>query len=240
MVFSFNRDIFINNPIIIKPMIKAVIFDLDNVIVNSLRLHYEQEIKTLEHFGVSVTLEELNQYPYFDIKFRELLKKYNSNESFEKVLDYHKSTGYNNIMSKLELVDGIIELITILKKHGYLLGLATMSTKKFIHLVLAKFKINKDTFDSILGVDDVSIDKRKPYPEIYLKSAVKLKVKPNECVGIEDTEIGINTIIKADMTPIGFQNIESGNQDLSKAKLIVESFNKENIGKILKLIKYQD
>ena len=66
----------------------------------------------------------------------------------------------------------------------------------------------------------------KPNPEIFLNIASLADVPPEKCLVIEDAEHGVTAALKAGMKVIGLQNHHSGNQDLSKANLVVDSLDK--------------
>ncbi|MGB3964375.1 MAG: HAD-IA family hydrolase, partial [Tepidanaerobacteraceae bacterium] len=73
-------------------------------------------------------------------------------------------------------------------------------------------------------------------PEIFLKAAKKLGVEPKNCLIIEDTFVGIQAAKAAGMKCIGFKNPNSGDQDLSGADLVVESFKELSVDTIKELL----
>ncbi|MGB4491550.1 MAG: HAD-IA family hydrolase, partial [Halanaerobiales bacterium] len=77
----------------------------------------------------------------------------------------------------------------------------------------------------------------KPHPEIFLTTAEKLGVNPEDCVVIEDSRNGVLAAKAAGMKCIGFKNANSGDQDLSEADLIVSSYKKLTIEDIQNLFK---
>ncbi len=96
-----------------------------------------------------------------------------------------------------------------------------------IKLVVKKLAID-NCFEVLVSGDYV--ENSKPSPDIFLYTAAKLKVKPYECVVIEDSYNGVHGAKKAGMTVIGFKNPNSGNQDLSEADFIVDSLGEELLG----------
>jgi HAD superfamily hydrolase (TIGR01509 family) len=83
-------------------------------------------------------------------------------------------------------------------------------------------------------VDGNSIDNGKPAPDIFLKAAKKLGVKPEKCLIIEDSENGVNGAHLAGAKVVAFNRALDQSQDLSKADLIIEEYNQENLQQILK------
>jgi HAD superfamily hydrolase (TIGR01509 family) len=110
------------------------------------------------------------------------------------------------------------------------LAVASSSHKRMIEYVLKKLEII-DFFDSIVGAED--IDRSKPDPEIFLMSAKRLNVKPEECIVVEDSKLGVEAAKKAGMKCLGYFNPSSGKQDLSKADFVADDFCKLDIQKLL-------
>ena len=75
----------------------------------------------------------------------------------------------------------------------------------------------------------------KPAPDVFLHTANLLKVNPQECLVIEDSTNGVKAAKSAEMRCIGFQNFNSGNQDLSDADMIISTFS-ELYEKIIKFL----
>lgn len=78
-----------------------------------------------------------------------------------------------------------------------------------------------ECFEVILSGEEVQ--RGKPYPDIFLKTAEMLKVNTLECVVIEDSTNGVKAALSAGMKCIGFANLNSGLQDLSRASTIIDS-----------------
>jgi beta-phosphoglucomutase-like phosphatase (HAD superfamily) len=88
---------------------------------------------------------------------------------------------------------------------------------------LRKLKI-EHLFDAVVCAEDITHS--KPHPEIFLKAAERLREMPENCLVIEDSKLGVEAAKSAGMKCIGFRNPNSGNQDLSKADVIVDDFAK--------------
>ena len=73
-------------------------------------------------------------------------------------------------------------------------------------------------------VSGENIKNPKPAPDIFLAAAEKIGVSPEECIVIEDSANGVNGAKKAGMTAVGYINPNSGDQNLSNADYLVESF----------------
>ena len=177
---------------------RAVICDMDGVIVDSMPYHFLAWYEALRPYGISVKC--------FDVYVRE-------GERWEKSLaDFLKGSGISPsrklfkkvFMARRRLFrnrfkrfvfKGAGEFLMCLKKKGYLLGLVTATTRAGVREILPQ-KIEK-LFDHIVTGDHVK--KGKPYPEPYLKCAGALKVKPGRCVVIENAPYGITSAKRAGM-----------------------------------------
>ena len=105
--------------------------------------------------------------------------------------------------SEADLSDGALELLSELKRRGFLIGLASASNNA---PQLLKAMAIEHFFDAI--VDPKSIDEGKPAPDIFIKAAELLKMKPEHCIGIEDAYAGIESIKAAGMTAYGIGSKE--------------------------------
>ena len=114
------------------------------------------------------------------------------------------------------------------------IAIASSSPREFIEAVVKKIGI--DQYFKIL-VSGEEIERSKPEPDIFLKAATLLNVSPTECLVVEDSKSGTIAAKKAGMKCIGYQNVNSGNQDLSNADFIVNDIKEIDIRKVSKLMK---
>lgn len=204
-------------------MTRAVIFDMDGVIVDSEPIHIEAEKQTLLKHGVKITTEELRTYTgtTAEFEFNDLITKYKLNTTAKTLFDEKEVIMFKLLEQRTEPTKGIIDLIKNLRQQGFKLGIATSGHRKLAHYYLNRLGL-ESFFDTIVCAEDIT--RSKPDPEIFLKAASRLGVDPAECVVIEDSKLGIEAAAKAGMKRIGYRNPNSGNQDLSKADFIVSDF----------------
>ena len=201
--------------------IKAVIFDMDGVIVESEYRNYKAKFKVLEPYKVSFDYDYYSQFPG------------NSNiVVWQKIIDDFSLQVTAEEMHKVDLIardalinqeghiaiDGAIELIKRLSKK-YVLALASGSPEHIILDTVKYFDIEK-YFKFIISGE--TIKNCKPAPDIFLITAENIGIKPENCVVIEDSHNGVLAAKKAGMYCIGYENPNSGNQDLSLADVIVK------------------
>ena len=202
---------------------KAVIFDMDGVIIDSEPIHFQVDIEVLQSVGSDVGKSVLEKYVGMTNPemWSDIIKTYNINESIDNIIDLQINRKID-IIKNLDInpIDGIRELLINLKKENIPIAIASSSPILFIEAVLAKFEI-QDYFKIILSGEEVL--KGKPAPDIYLETARLLSLNPSDCLVIEDSKNGVIAAKVAGMKCIGFQNPNSGDQDLSKADFVVNS-----------------
>lgn len=206
-----------------KHMIKALIFDMDGVIIDSEPIHFESDRITMREYGIEISDDVLIRYVGVTnpAMWAELKELYNLDSSIDELLEKQLKHKFDLFGTrKLKAIDGICELVNLLKEKGIKIGLASSSPRVFIELILKNLEII-DFFDVIVSGDDVL--KSKPEPDIFLRASKLLGVEPKDCMVIEDSEHGVKAAKSAGMKCIGYINVNSGNMDLSYADLQVAS-----------------
>jgi beta-phosphoglucomutase family hydrolase len=213
-------------------MIRAVIFDMDGVIVESEHLHIKAEQQTMLKHGVRISAEELHTYTgtTAELMFTELIKKYKLNTTFERVFDEKEEFMFKLLEKETRPTKGVIELLKKLKRKGIKLGIASSSHRKLIEYILRRLDIVR-LFDFVVSAEDIVHS--KPNPEIFLRSARGLRVEPVECLVVEDAKLGVEAAKNAGMRVVGYRNPNSGDQDLSRADMIIDDFSKLSVEDML-------
>lgn len=205
-------------------MLKAVIFDMDGVLVDSEPLHAKAFVMAMKQFGVDITTE----YNYRFIGSTALsmcesvIKEFHLDLSPDEILDANdaairtliKEEGYTPVPYTLDLIKELY-------KHGIRLAIASSSSEKQIESVTKALGIKKYFNKFISGA---RLENPKPAPDIFLKALKELGVKGSESIVIEDSMNGSIAAKEAGIPCIGFINKNSGNQDLSTANVLIESF----------------
>jgi len=206
----------------------AYIFDMDGVIIDSEPIHFEVDIETMEHYGLSITHEQLERFVGMtNPEMWAILKQeYPLTDTVEEIIEVQLASKISKLRtSNLTPIDGIAQLLHELNRRNIPIGLASSSPRRFIMEVLSKFQIER-YFQVVVSGEEV--DKGKPAPDVYYEAARQLGVDPESCVVIEDSRNGIKAAKAAGMKCIGFVNVNSGNQDLSAADRIVTSIREIN------------
>ncbi len=214
---------------------EAVIFDMDGVLIDSEPLHISAAIALLKKFHVDTSEGYHNKYVGCSdpVKWQKIKDEFDIKSSLREILDMSVST-------KLELlrqtdcnpIEGIAELLKSLYVRNIPVAVASSSPSRFIEEVIDKIKIEKYIRTWVSGEN---IEKSKPEPDIFLKTAELLQVNPRGCVVIEDSKNGVIAAKKAGMRCIGFKNMNSGSQDLSKADLVVDKIQDIDLCRLLSM-----
>ena len=214
-------------------MIKAAIFDMDGVIVDSEHLNIKAGKQTMLKYGIRVSSEELQRFTRTTAQamFRELIKRYKLDTTFEKMSNEREEKLLTLLKEGTRPTRGVMELLKKLKQENIKLAIASSSHRRLIEYVLERLNITH-IFDLIVSSEDIKHS--KPNPEIFLKSAKELDVNPIECLVFEDSKLGVEAAKNAGMRCVGYRNPNSGNQDLSKADIVVDDFSKLDIQELLK------
>ena len=190
--------------------IKAILFDLDGVLINTMNLHEKAFKLVLSGTGMSVDKKIIAGRTTKEIFYKELAmvsRGFTNKMIDQMVLKKQKlSSQMIQVASNSILTPGVKEVIPFLAKY-YKLAICTSGNSKNVDLFYELSSLSQH-FIKHLSQGDVS--KGKPDPEIYLKAAEILGLKPSECIVVEDsfagccsaTEGGFNLIIlNSDLSP---------------------------------------
>lgn len=216
-------------------MFKAVIFDMDGVVVDSDRILHDIEQEVFKDFGIKITDEEhLSWVGTTAEKFWAGLKEQcGLKQSVDELIAANREKTLEHFrVCPLEPMEGILEFLDELKDQNIKFALASSASSIRADLILKRLDL-ADLFSNRVTAQDVV--NGKPDPEVFLKAATKLGVDPSEAVVIEDAKYGVQAAKAAGIKCIGF-NAVPGRQDLSEADLIVGGFKELNYDKLVDLV----
>ena len=202
--------------------IKAIIFDLDGVLVATAKYHYLAWKRLAKELNIDFTIEDNERLKGVSrMKSLDIILEIGNitlDDDTKNELAQKKNAWYVEYISKLtpaDILPGVIVFLKSLKAKG--LKIALGSASKNTMLILNKLELT-DYFDAI--IDGTKVSKAKPDPEVFLKGALELNVLPCQCIVFEDAEAGIDAAINAGMFSIGI-----GSKDiLKKANLVLPGF----------------
>ena len=214
-------------------MKKGLVFDLDGVITDTAKFHYIAWKNMAEKLGTII-----------DEKFNEQLKGISRTESLERILEFggkadayteeekeklaaQKNTEYVELLEELTPADILPGLLSVLDQAEALgMKSSIASASKNAPHILEKLGI-KERFAHI--VDPNTLVKGKPDPEIFVRAAEAIGIKPEEAIGFEDAQAGIEGIKGANMFAVGV----SVGEPLHGADLIINSLEEIDLAKLV-------
>lgn len=172
-------------------MIKAVIFDMDGLMIDSERVTFNGYQKVMGEMGLEITEEFYTTLLGRTLETANQLFKnvYGNDFNLDKVVPLvhqYMEDLFNN--EGVPIKQGLIELLQYLKEHNYKTIVATSSQRKRVDQILSIANIEQYFDDSICGDE---VEHGKPNPEVFLRACEKADVKPHEALVLEDSEAGI-------------------------------------------------
>ena len=184
---------------------KAFIFDLDGIIVDTAKYHFKSWKIISKNLGFELSKTQ-----------NELLKGLSREESLERILSWAEISideferkkclekknelykGFINNLSQMDILPGVIKLINFAALKG--IPIALGSASKNAHQILKKLGIE---YKFKVIIDGNSTSKSKPHPAVFLKGAQILGINPEEVIVFEDSIAGVNAANKAKMVSVG-------------------------------------
>jgi len=214
-------------------IIKACIFDLDGVIVDTAVYHYKAWKRLANELGFDLSEKDNEKLKGVSrVRSLELILQWGGvtkTKAEQDELAAKKNAWYVDMISHMtpaEILPGAKEFVEDCRKAGFKTALGSAS--KNSGMILEKVGITH-LFDAV--IDGNKVSKAKPDPEVFLKGAEALNVAPAECVVFEDAIAGIEAAINGGMKSVGI-----GSPDvLGKADLVVSGLNEMSIEKLKEL-----
>lgn len=183
-------------------MIKAIIYDMDGVIVDSEPFWRQAKINAVARFGGHIT--EQQTYQSTGLRIDEIAEHWiahcNLDPACKQALcDAILDEVINQIKDNGKLLPGVRESLQWLAATDLKVGLASSSPSRLIEAVLDIFELNQ-FFSVQLSAENLPFG--KPHPQVYLEAASQLKVAPYRCLAIEDSVNGLLAAKAAKMTGV--------------------------------------
>lgn len=206
-------------------MIKAVLFDMDGIIIDSEPIHQKAFYSAFKELKLTVPkafYESFTGKSTINV-CQQLCEEYNLSISPEDFVQLKRNYFYKIFDNDptVSLIDGVLELIQNYNENGLKLVVASSSAMKNINRVFDRFDLNKYFTGKISGAD---LKESKPNPEIFIKAAEMTGFSKKECMVIEDSTCGIQAAYSADIFCVAFKSPNSKNQVYSKANLVIDDY----------------
>jgi len=212
---------------------KAVLWDMDGVIVDSASYHLRSWQEAFKPHGI--TFQEDYFWQTFGMHNHEIVSGLNlgfNDDEIQTVIKTKEEIFRQIISQGIEPLPGAVDLIIALKKRRISMAIASSAPLENIICILNTLGI-RQFFRALVGEEDVS--RGKPDPEVFLKAAEKVRVKPEKCIVIEDAVAGVSAAKKAHMACVAVTNTNSADS-LKEADLVISSLECINTEDLLGLV----
>lgn len=201
--------------------IKAVIFDLDGTLVDSMWMWKSIDVEYLGRKGIAVPediqafQEELEGMGFTEtaVFFKNRFQIEDSLEEIKKTWIFMAEEKYCN---EVPLKAGVREFLEELRNRNIRIGISSSNSRELIQVVLKAHGI-AEYFDCITTCCEVP--NSKPAPDVYLKTAEELQVEPKDCLVFEDVPMGIMAGKNAGMQVCAVEDAYSKRQEAEKRRL---------------------
>jgi beta-phosphoglucomutase len=206
---------------------KAVIFDMDGTLVDTKKIHLDAWQQVFRNHGYSVARRTVNDFfgvlDYYI--FSDFFRQNRIKDDPKKWCEERRNITVDRL-KRARLFPGARALLDCIPVK---VALGTSSTNEELRAMFSKNHLEK-YFDLIMTKEDVK--HHKPHPELYLKIAKKLGVKPKDCIVVEDSIAGVEAAKRAGMFCIAVLTSFPASK-LKKADIRVRSLNSKVVKKLL-------
>jgi len=218
--------------------LKAVIFDMDGVLIDSEPLHYLIEREIFEKLGLDVSPEIHRTYlgTATDFMYLDLIARFGLSKSIQDLLKLDElfRCEYFSSLPSLALNPGVRLILNELRNAGIKLGVATSSSPAIANILLERGEI-KSYFEVVMTTSEAG--KSKPEPLVYQAAAIKLGVEPNECLVFEDSPNGLLAAKRAGMTCTVLRTETVSAEELVLADFSIGSFEEITLDQLKRYLK---
>jgi HAD superfamily hydrolase (TIGR01549 family) len=184
-------------------MIKAIIFDLDGTLVDSVKYHAEAWVKAFQEYGYNFSHEKLSKQIGKGSEYivNELLSSEEAEKLHSDIAQYRKQYYQDNLLEKVQPFPKVKELFEVIRADGIKIVLASAAREETIAHYQELLEI-EDLIDGATSTDEV--EKSKPEPNIFITALEKLAgISADEVMVVGDSPYDAIAANKIDLTTIG-------------------------------------
>jgi beta-phosphoglucomutase family hydrolase len=203
--------------------LKAVLFDLDGTLLDNNEVHYKAWKKYLKDNGKEISDEDFKENISGRTNQDAVEHIYDKKMSQEEAEKYYlkKEEIYREMYKPdIKAIPGLEKFLEDLDKHDVTMAIATSGIQVNIDFMFEHVPI-KQYFDKIINSND--IEKGKPDPEIFLKTAEELGILPENCVVFEDSIAGVQSGKAAGMKVVALTTTHT-KEELGEADLVIDDY----------------
>ncbi len=213
--------------------IKAVIFDMDGTLIDSMWIWKVIDIDYLGRHGIELpdNLQKSIEGMSFSETANYFKERFQIADDVETIKAEWNNMAYDYYRYRVPMKEKAHEFLIALKEKGIKLGIGTSNSKELVKVIMDRYEI-EDLFDSIRT--SCEVDKGKPDPDIYLKVADDLKVDPRACMVFEDVPNGLTAANRAGMQSVAI--FDDFSKDMDHEKKALSNYYVESYGQVLSLL----
>jgi HAD superfamily hydrolase (TIGR01509 family) len=199
-------------------MLKAVIFDMDGVLTDSMPYHAQAMEKVFNGLGITIDTQDIYEREgekTIDVVNFLLEKGTDDASVYDRKDIVDKYIAKFGHIAQIKVFEGMKECLQILKTN-FLLAVVSGSDKPIVYNIMQnEFP---GIFDVIVTGDDV--ERGKPSPDPYLKAVAMLKLRKDECIVVENAPMGVDSALSAGICCIAVPTYLAP-EKLSRANLLI-------------------
>ena len=206
-------------------MLKAILFDMDGVIVDTEPLHRKAYFQMFEDVNIDVSETLFTSFTgqatlHICNRLCDEFKLAQAPKELVRLKRKHFKFLFENDKS-LQLIDGVLDLIKDYHQNGLKLVLASSASMPNINRIFERYDLNQYFVAKLSGAD---LKASKPHPEIFIKAAEASGFDKSQCIVIEDSTNGMKAANKAGVFCVAYKSEHSVNQDYSFADITIDNF----------------
>ena len=181
---------------------KAILFDMDGVLIESEFLMRHSAIQALAEYGINAKHEDFVEFTGMgEDKFvGGVAEKYGHSYTFdmkERAYDYFGQ----QVKELAHVPTGVKEMLLALHEKGYTMAVCSAADLRKVRYNVQAIGVDESIFSALVTGSDV--ERKKPFPDIYLEGARRVGIDPKDCLVIEDAVSGIKAAHAAGMDAVG-------------------------------------
>ena len=213
----------------------GVIFDMDGVICHTNPHHAKAFEAFFDKYQIPHSEQEFEEHMYGKHNsyiMSHFFKRQISGEELQKLEEEKEGMFREIYKDKIETIPNYLNFLNELKSQGIKTGIATSAPRANLNLISNALQLN-EKMESILSSEDVSA--HKPNPEVYLKSAERIGIPPENCLVFEDSFSGVTAALNAGMKVVGVLSTHTKEQ-LPPCDFYINDYTEINFSKIIEIL----